>query len=61
MAERTDPKPRPTPHGAETIDPNSQIVSKLRAFYDAVEQEPLPDVFLDLLQQLDSVEKTRKG
>ncbi|SER95270.1 NepR family anti-sigma factor [Rhizobium sp. NFR03] len=61
MADTTDPKPRPVLQRAETMDPNSQIVSKLRAFYSAVEQEPLPDTFLDLLQQLDTVEKARKG
>nr|WP_244481230.1 NepR family anti-sigma factor [Rhizobium sp. Leaf371] len=43
------------------MDRNSQIVSKLRALYSAVEEEPLPDAFVDLLQQLDSVEKARKG
>ncbi|TCM55940.1 hypothetical protein C8J36_103307 [Rhizobium sp. PP-F2F-G48] len=66
MADMTDPKPRAAPKPAKTthhksLDRNSQIVSKLRALYSAVEEEPLPDAFLDLLQQLDSVEKARKG
>ncbi|PYE46521.1 hypothetical protein C8J38_101670 [Rhizobium sp. PP-WC-2G-219] len=61
MADMTDPKPRAVLQHAETMDPNSQIVSKLRAVYSAVEREPLPDTFLDLLQQLDSVENARKG
>lgn len=61
MADMTDPKDRPILQRADTMDPNSQIVSKLKAFYNAVEQEPLPDTFLDLLQQLDNVEKARGG
>ncbi|NHT74238.1 hypothetical protein G8E10_00550 [Rhizobiaceae bacterium CRRU44] len=61
MADMTNPKPGPVLQHAETMDPNSQIVSKLRALYSAVEREPLPDAFLDLLQQLDSVEDARKG
>ncbi len=61
MADMTNPKPGPVLQPAETMDPNSQIVSKLRALYSAVEREPLPDAFLDLLQQLDSVEDARKG
>lgn len=39
------------------MDPNNQIASKLRAFYRSVEQEPIPDVFLDLLEKLDKAEK----
>lgn len=60
MTDTITPVPRPAKKYAESLDdPNSQIVSKLRAFYSAVEQEPLPDAFLDLLQQLDSVERAR--
>ena len=43
--------------GTVPIDPNSQVAAKLKAFYSAVEQEPIPDMFLDLLEQLDRAEK----
>jgi hypothetical protein len=42
-------------------DPNSQIASRLKALYSAVEQEPIPDMFLDLLEQLDRAERLSKG
>lgn len=42
-------------------DPNGQIASKLKALYTAVEQEPIPDLFLDLLEQLDRAERASKG
>ena len=42
-------------------DPNNQIASKLKALYSAVEQEAVPDTFLDLLEKLDQAEQsTRK-
>jgi hypothetical protein len=60
MAQSTDPKSRAIVKSGTMMDQNSQIVSKLKAFYSAVEEEPLPDAFLDLLEQLDTVEKARK-
>ena len=36
---------------------NVQIAAKLKAMYSAVEKEPIPDVFLDLLEKLDAVER----
>nr|WP_307233203.1 NepR family anti-sigma factor [Pararhizobium capsulatum] len=41
-------------------DSNTQIASKLKALYSAVEQEPIPDMFLDLLEQLDRAERLTK-
>lgn len=38
-------------------DPNGQIATKLRALYLSVQEEAIPDRFLDLLEQLDAVEK----
>jgi hypothetical protein len=35
------------------------IGSRLRAYYDSVAQEPVPDRFLELLKQLDSKESGR--
>ena len=37
-------------------DPNAQIATKLRAFYHSVQEEALPQRFLDLLEKLDAVE-----
>jgi hypothetical protein len=39
-------------------DPNAQIASKLRAFYHSVQDEALPQKFLDLLEKLDAVENS---
>lgn len=46
--------------GTRTADPNAQIASKLKALYSAVEQEPIPDTFLDLLEKLDQAERLGK-
>lgn len=39
-------------------DPNVQIGMKLRAFYRSVQDEALPQKFLDLLEKLDAVENS---
>jgi len=39
-------------------DPNGQIAMKLRAFYHSVQDEALPQRFLDLLEKLDAVENS---
>ncbi len=46
---------RSRPNG--TFESHSQIASKLKALYSSVEQQPIPDVFLDLLERLDQAEK----
>lgn len=46
---------------AGKADSNGQIASKLKALYSAVEQEPIPDLFLDLLEKLDRAERASKG
>lgn len=38
-------------------DPHAQIASKLKALYNSVEREPIPDMFLDLLEKLDKAEE----
>jgi len=50
-AERGAAKP------AHADDPNGQIATKLRALYVSVQEEAIPDRFLDLLEQLDAVEQ----
>ena len=42
------------------LGPNSDIGAKLRAFYGAVQDQPIPDKFLDLLEKLDQVEQATK-
>lgn len=38
---------------------NNQIASKLKALYQAVENEPVPRHFIDLLRRLDEAEETQ--
>ncbi|MDE1157618.1 MAG: NepR family anti-sigma factor [Neorhizobium sp.] len=40
-----------------STSPNASISRKLRDFYDAVQEEGIPDRFLDLLERLDEAEK----
>ncbi|MCA1489447.1 NepR family anti-sigma factor [Sinorhizobium alkalisoli] len=47
--------------GAESRDPHAHIVSKLKALYGAVEDEPVPQHFLDLLRRLDEAERNHSG
>lgn len=42
-------------------DPNRIISQKLKALYDSVEQEGIPDRFLDLLEKLDQAEASQKN
>ena len=42
------------------LGPNSDIGNKLRALYGAVQSEGVPPKLLDLLEQLDEVEKQAK-
>jgi hypothetical protein len=43
--------------GDDELGPNSDIGSKLRALYGAVQDEPIPSRFLDLLERLDEAEQ----
>jgi hypothetical protein len=40
-----------------STSPNASISRKLREFYDAVQDEGIPDRFLDLLERLDEAER----
>ncbi|WP_414649958.1 NepR family anti-sigma factor [Devosia sp.] len=42
------------------LGPNSDIGNKLRALYGAVQSEEIPSKLIDLLEQLDAVEKQSK-
>ena len=57
MNEMSVPRQRRTEVG---LGPNSDIGAKLRAFYGAVQDQPIPDKFLDLLEKLDQVELAAK-
>jgi hypothetical protein len=41
-------------------DPNSQISTKLRQYYDQVQEQEIPRRFLDLLEKLDEAESMAK-
>lgn len=41
--------------------PNASISRKLREFYDAVQEEGIPDRFMDLLERLEEAEKKSKS
>jgi len=41
---------------ARSDNPNTQIALKLRSFYQSVQDEALPQRFLDLLEKLDAAE-----
>ncbi|MBB4346584.1 MULTISPECIES: NepR family anti-sigma factor [Rhizobiaceae] len=43
-----------------TIAPNASISRKLKEFYDAVQEEGIPDRFLDLLERLEAAENAQK-
>jgi hypothetical protein len=57
MNEMGVPRPRRTEDG---LGSNSDIGAKLRAFYGAVQDQPIPDKFLDLLEKLDQAERAGK-
>ncbi|MBB4184070.1 NepR family anti-sigma factor [Sinorhizobium terangae] len=40
-------------------DPSAQIASKLKALYQALENEPIPRQFIDLLERLDAAESAQ--
>jgi hypothetical protein len=48
--------PKPDVRAVDILDPNNQIGIKLRSLYAAVQDEAIPDRFLDLLEKLDHAE-----
>ena len=46
--------------GDDALGPNSDIGMKLRALYSAVQEETIPDKFLELLERLDQAEQKGK-
>ncbi|QQR39794.1 NepR family anti-sigma factor [Devosia rhizoryzae] len=45
----------------EGLGPNTDIGSRLRALYGAVQDEGVPEQLLDLLERLDSAEMAQSG
>ena len=45
--------------GGGRFDQNSEIGAKLRALYGSVEDEGVPEKFLDLLEKLDEAERRK--
>lgn len=41
----------------DELGPNSEIGLKLRALYATIQEETIPDRFLDLLDKLDQIER----
>ncbi|OAM77976.1 hypothetical protein A3840_07415 [Devosia elaeis] len=57
----TQQRARTQPGRAEDgLGPNSDIGSRLRALYGAVQEEGVPDQLLDLLEKLDNAEKAQQ-
>ncbi|KXF76203.1 RNA polymerase [Paramesorhizobium deserti] len=69
MTEKSNLRPRAGHGGAsearssgrDELGPNSEIGSKLRALYTSIQEETIPDRFLDLLEKLDQAERHRSG
>jgi hypothetical protein len=41
--------------------PEAEISRRLKSFYESVQEEKIPDKFLDLLEQLDAAEEASAG
>ncbi|THK37961.1 hypothetical protein EHS39_10700 [Ensifer sp. MPMI2T] len=50
---------RKAPGAASMTDPSVRIASKLKALYQAWENEPIPRQFIDLLERLDASERAQ--
>lgn len=64
MVATSDPKDRSAMPEAEAALPNElqgQIGKKLREAYSELVAEPVPDRFIELLQQLKAKERNSKG
>ncbi len=47
--------------GDEVLGANSDIGKRLRALYGSIQDEVIPDKFIDLLEKLDSVESSHRA
>ncbi|MCB1477901.1 MAG: NepR family anti-sigma factor [Tepidamorphaceae bacterium] len=53
-SDEDDPRNRPS-----SADPNHEITRRLKAYYASVEEEPIPERFIELLEKLDEAEKAQ--
>ena len=44
-----------------SLAPNASISRKLKQFYEAVQEEAIPDRFMDLLERLEQAENAHKA
>ncbi|MEY9831041.1 hypothetical protein ABIA25_002856 [Sinorhizobium fredii] len=62
MNDRTDGRARGiSAAGARKNNANGVIASRLKALYQAIESEPVPQQFIDLLGRLDEAERAQSG
>ncbi len=54
------PDMTPSPNGSTDLGSSSAIGKRLKAYYDDVASEPIPDRFLSLLDALDAAEGAPK-
>lgn len=54
-----DAQEAPAPAEAEGVQAQDPVMGQLKALYDDVASEPLPDDLMKLLDKLDQVERTR--
>ncbi|MGU3576882.1 NepR family anti-sigma factor [Brucellaceae bacterium C25G] len=50
-------KPPSNISAVDELGPNCEVGNKLRALYTSIQEEAIPDKFLDLLEKLDMAEK----
>jgi hypothetical protein len=58
---RQDRTPARRGRGDELLGPNSDIGRRLRALYGSIQDEVIPDKFIDLLEKLDTVEARQRA
>ncbi|PRD43993.1 RNA polymerase [Phyllobacterium phragmitis] len=66
MTEKSNLRPRAGRGGStedrsshrDELGANSELGSKLRALYTSIQEETIPDRFLDLLEKLDQAERS---
>ncbi len=54
-------KPGRSPHKRDQSIANAAVGQKLKAFYDDIAHQEVPDRFLDLLDQLDEASQKKPG
>ncbi|WP_062111969.1 NepR family anti-sigma factor [Aureimonas sp. AU40] len=57
---QSQPDTMPAPGGSTDLGSSSAIGKRLKAYYDDVASEPVPDRFLSLLDALDAAESASK-